>query len=261
LSPVAEPLAMVDMSNLPARKCNRLSGSRTADFQIIIARSALDIIQSHGNASPNVEICGVLMGDVYRDNTGSYVLIDNIVRGNSASGSAGQVTFTAEIWQDIQTVVDRDFPNLRIVGWYHTHPGHGIFLSEMDLFIQQSFFDQRWQTALVYDPQNVETGIFGWVLDKTQKREYLIEEEEDTSMTTLNAEANADVLERTAEPTYIGPTTAIPHPWQVKPTKSRSLPTKIFLSFVVWGMFALLGLLAAMIFHSMHVELPKLPLH
>jgi len=252
---------MVDMSNLPARKCNRLSGFRTADFQIIIARSALDKIYSHGNASPNVEICGVLMGDVYRDNTGSYVLIDNIVRGTlprvvpPRSLSLLKSGRISRPWSTgISPICASSAGITRIQGMESSFPR---WICSFSRVFSISGGRRRWSMIR----KNVETGIFGWVLDKTQKREYLIEEEEDTSMTTLNAEANADVLERTAEPTYIGPTTAIPHPWQVKPTKSRSLPTKIFLSFVVWGMFALLGLLAAMIFHSMHVELPKLPLH
>ena len=36
---------------------------------------------------------------------------------------------------------------LKIVGWYHTHPGFGVEFSEMDLFIQQNFFGGPAQIA------------------------------------------------------------------------------------------------------------------
>jgi proteasome lid subunit RPN8/RPN11 len=54
------------------------------------------------------------------------------------------------------------------VGWYHTHPGFGIFLSNMDLFIHRNFFPQKWHIALVLDPVNKKSGYFCW--DKKQER-------------------------------------------------------------------------------------------
>ena len=48
--------------------------------------------------------------------------------------------------------MDAEHSEERIVGWYHTHPGFGIFLSGMDLFIQDHFFNLPWQVAFVYDP-------------------------------------------------------------------------------------------------------------
>ncbi|MCA1557569.1 MAG: hypothetical protein LC731_03400, partial [Acidobacteria bacterium] len=50
----------------------------------------------------------------------------------------------------------------RIVGWYHTHPRFGIFLSEMDVFIQKNFFSEPWQTAFVLDPVQRTEGFFIW---------------------------------------------------------------------------------------------------
>ena len=49
-----------------------------------------------------------------------------------------------------------------MVGWYHTHPGFGIFLSGMDQFIHQNFFTQKWHIALVLDPIAKSGGFFCW---------------------------------------------------------------------------------------------------
>src|SRR5207247_9572037 len=58
--------------------------------------------------------------------------------------------------------MDQSYPDMRILGWYHTHPGHGIFLSDMDLFIHKHFFNLPWHVAFVFDPQNQEEGLFAW---------------------------------------------------------------------------------------------------
>jgi proteasome lid subunit RPN8/RPN11 len=53
-----------------------------------------------------------------------------------------------------------------VVGWHHTHPGFGVFLSGYDLFIHQHFFREPWQIALVIDPQRQELGFFQWRGDR-----------------------------------------------------------------------------------------------
>ena len=54
------------------------------------------------------------------------------------------------------------YPEYDIVGWYHTHPSFGIFLSHHDLFIHQHFFAQPLQVAYVVDPINQTRGFFQW---------------------------------------------------------------------------------------------------
>jgi proteasome lid subunit RPN8/RPN11 len=59
-----------------------------------------------------------------------------------------------------------------IVGWYHTHPGFGIFLSGMDQFIHQNFFIQLWHVALVLDPVARRSGFFCWDRRKSRVDPY-----------------------------------------------------------------------------------------
>src|SRR5205085_3445685 len=129
--------------------------------------------------SPEAEICGVLVGNVWRDNLGPYLLIHASIRGDQASERATQVTFKAETWTHFQTVMERDHPDARIVGWYHTHPGFGIFLSGMDLFIQDNFFNLPWQVAFVYDPTSGEEGLFVWHAGQSDREPFLIQEDTD----------------------------------------------------------------------------------
>jgi hypothetical protein len=49
-----------------------------------------------------------------------------------------------------------------MVGWYHTHPGWGVFLSGPDSFICRNFFNRPLDLALVIDPCRQDRGFFQW---------------------------------------------------------------------------------------------------
>jgi hypothetical protein len=67
----------------------------------------------------------------------------------------------------VHRTLDRDFPDEeQIVGWYHSHPGFGIFLSEHDLFIHRNFFGGPSQIAVVVDPLAGTEGVFAWRDDR-----------------------------------------------------------------------------------------------
>ena len=155
-------------------------GARASGYQVVVKRSVLNAISRHGKTTEEVEVCGVMVGDVYRDDAGIYLYVDACIVGEKAGHSAAQVTFTAETWTHIQGVMEVEHPDSRIVGWYHTHPGFGIFLSDMDLFIHGNFFNLPWQIAFVFDPISGEEGLFIWRDGKTERVHFFIEEDEPT---------------------------------------------------------------------------------
>jgi proteasome lid subunit RPN8/RPN11 len=115
-------------------------------------------IRRHARASPQTEVCGVLIG---HDSSDLVRIVACIEGQNTAQGDA-HVTFTQETWAQIFTVKDKQYPGHRIVGWYHSHPGFGIFLSGPDTFLHTSYFSAAGQVAWVYDPRSDEEGCFGW---------------------------------------------------------------------------------------------------
>ena len=179
-APTRDPsldVTKVDAAEFPYRPIERLAGVREPRFQVVIKQSVLDEIHAHGKSSPEAEICGVLVGNVFRDDAGPYLYINHSIRGDSAVNRAAQVTFKAETWTHIQNIMERDHPDEKIVGWYHTHPGFGIFLSGMDLFIQDNFFNLPWQVALVYDPTSGEEGVFVWHAGNSDREPFLIQDD------------------------------------------------------------------------------------
>lgn len=107
---------------------------------------------SHAKESLEAEVCGVLVGELCEDQQGIWVSVKAAIRGTSAKQGGAHVTYTQETWDKIYEIKDRDYPKLKIVGWYHSHPGFGVELSEMDRFIQKNFFSGPAQLALVLDP-------------------------------------------------------------------------------------------------------------
>jgi proteasome lid subunit RPN8/RPN11 len=116
-------------------------------------------IRQHARSSSKNEICGVLIGQD-RDHR---IEVAACIEGQNAEEGGAHVTFTQNTWEHIYAVKDQNYPQERIVGWYHSHPGFGVFLSDHDTFIHKNFFSSPGQVAWVFDPHSDEEGCFGWV--------------------------------------------------------------------------------------------------
>ena len=148
---------------------------RRSAVRVVIKQSVLNDIHQHGQSRTDVEICGVMIGEGYRDEHGPFVYVEGNIRGQHSDSQVAQVTFTGETWNHIHNELDQKFPELRILGWYHTHPGFGVFLSGMDLFIHENYFSGNEQLALVYDPIGGDEGLFVWREGVAQREGFSIE--------------------------------------------------------------------------------------
>lgn len=127
-----------------------------------IALDALQDMIGHGSAETSREVGGILLGQFVRVPQGALTRVDDIIIADSAEASLTHVTFTHESWAQIHRQLDQRTDGVRIVGWYHTHPGFGPFLSGQDLFIQRNFFNNPLHLALVLDPVQNLFATFGW---------------------------------------------------------------------------------------------------
>ncbi|MEM6315409.1 MAG: Mov34/MPN/PAD-1 family protein [Planctomycetota bacterium] len=173
--------ASVIGTSLPRRLIKRTNAQRKHAFQVVIRRSALEAMQTHAKSRTDVEVCGVFVGDLYRDHFGPYLLISAAIAGHAATQRGSSVTFTADTWTAVMDKMEADHPDRKMAGWYHTHPDFGVFLSDADIFIQRNFFDLPWQAAIVIDPVRDETGSFVWRGGEPQREPFLIEEETTTT--------------------------------------------------------------------------------
>jgi len=136
----------------------------TADLPIFLDRRAADAIERHALTDTSVELGGILLGKECLDPaTGEpFVWVTQSLEAKHYANTQASFTYTHDSWEEITRERDRRFPDFDIVGWYHTHPNFGIFLSHHDLFIHHNFFAQPLQVAYVVDPINQTRGFFQW---------------------------------------------------------------------------------------------------
>lgn len=142
--------------------------SGTRPFRVFFDRNSHAGIAAHAKEDTSVEICGVLVGNWKQDDDGPYAEILNFIRCDNATSKFAEVTFTHDSWTFIHNEMDAKYPDARILGWYHSHPDFGIFLSEPDVFIHRNFFDSPGQIAYVVDPVRELEGVFQWQAGQPQ---------------------------------------------------------------------------------------------
>jgi proteasome lid subunit RPN8/RPN11 len=134
------------------------------DLPIFVDHRTADAMERHALSDTSVELGGILLGKECVDEaTGvPFVWVSESLEAKHYANTQASFTYTHDSWEEITRERDRRFPELDIVGWYHTHPSFGIFLSHHDLFIHQHFFAQPLQVAYVIDPIQQTRGFFQW---------------------------------------------------------------------------------------------------
>jgi len=125
-------------------------------FYVSISKAALEKLVDHAKSTPNQQVVGVLIGKM-SDQT---IIVEEAVSGE-IEAQPGKATLRGE---SIAKIAD-DIISKRIagnvVGWYHSHPGYGVFMSDIDISTQgrlQQF--SPYIVALVVDPSTADTGFF-----------------------------------------------------------------------------------------------------
>ncbi|MEM8859961.1 MAG: hypothetical protein AAGD96_16655 [Chloroflexota bacterium] len=162
---------------------NRLAGRKLdvdtpypAACDILFMEQAFEDAKAHSLTSLRREVAGFMIGPPpEKQPDGRYVVhVTQMIPAQHTVMQGASVTYTPESWRTIHDWLLENYPDEDqiIVGWYHTHPGFGIFLSNMDLFIHRNFFPQKWHVALVLDPVNFKSGYFCWNKAQTQIMPY-----------------------------------------------------------------------------------------
>lgn len=131
---------------------------------------------------------GMLIGDIIEEFGKTNVLINGFIEAKHCEATPTTLKFTHETWEYVHKETEKKFPGKKIVGWIHTHPDFGIFLSEYDKFIQENFFKEEYQIAYVIDPIQKIEGFYFWINRKIERcRGFYIFDKTGTKI-SINAE-------------------------------------------------------------------------
>lgn len=137
-----------------------------APVRIIVGQRVYQQVMHHTQQHPTHEVGGVLLGRAYNHEGNTYVeAIESLAAPETHAGPA-HLTFTPDSWSAINQQLEKEHPDLKIVGWYHSHPRMDIFFSGQDRFLHKNFFPEPWHIALVVEPHKHYGGFFTWQDDE-----------------------------------------------------------------------------------------------
>lgn len=112
---------------------------------------------------------GMLVGSVIEEFGKTNIVISGFVEAKYCEATPTTLKFTHETWEYVHKEIEKKHKGKKIVGWIHTHPDFGIFLSEYDKFIHQNFFNEDYQIAYVVDPIQSIEGFYFWINGKIER--------------------------------------------------------------------------------------------
>ena len=139
------------------------------DVKVYIKQDVYKDLEKYALEDTTHERGTIILGDYYQNLGKMHVVISNYIEARYTDASASTLTFTHETWDYVHKEHDAKYPDKKIVGWQHTHPSYGIFLSNYDLFIHENFFNLPFQVAYVIDPIQRIRGFFQWKNDRIEK--------------------------------------------------------------------------------------------
>ena len=129
---------------------------------VVIPETVFQRILDHVRSDTSVELGGVLFGRAFHvpERDCFVTVVTHSAAGHGARSGAASLEIGTEAWSSILADANRAAVEDPVVGWYHSHPNLGVFLSGVDRRTQQAHFPHEWSVALVVDPVRNRFGAF-----------------------------------------------------------------------------------------------------
>lgn len=174
--PIELALPLEKLPSIDLLRSQRIVAERKEPFQVYIVEAAHRKAWRHVGKSPNVECGGILMGYPFQtlDRQITFIVIVDVIFQDSNNRSVGHFTVSPAEIAEARIEIERD--GYFSVGWYHSHPGHGVFLSGQDMTIVRSIYNSDWHVAWVIDPVREEEAFFQGAEGERLSGHYLLGE-------------------------------------------------------------------------------------
>lgn len=128
---------------------------------VFMSQPAYSRICVHSVSDLKNEVGGILIGQwCLGEEHEQFIVVEHALPARHTRQGSVYLTFTQDSLVEIHDQIDTNYPGQKIVGWYHTHPSMGIFLSHYDTWLHRNFFPEPWQVALVVEPISATGGFF-----------------------------------------------------------------------------------------------------
>ncbi len=131
-------------------------------------------VNAHAESDTGHEVGGMLLGHACQTpESQPYVIIEAQLPAHHVDQGPAHLTFTSNTLTDLLNRQEELYPDLKVVGWFHTHPGLSVFLSSYDIWLHTHFFPKPWHVALVIDPVANRAGFFRYANGQLDPRNYV----------------------------------------------------------------------------------------
>jgi proteasome lid subunit RPN8/RPN11 len=132
------------------------------ELPVFVTQTVYETINKHANTDLDNEVGGWLAGRWCKDvDSGrQFVVVEALLPAQQVRSGSTFLTFTHDSQVAMLAALEERYAKKGVVGWYHTHPRMGIFLSGYDTWLHNHFFPHPWQVALVVEPHSKQGGFF-----------------------------------------------------------------------------------------------------
>ncbi len=130
------------------------------DLKIFILDEVYEHIKRYAQTDLKNELGGVLLGRLVHKDAYDILIVNGVLDAKHTVRVEETLEFTEKTWDSIHREKEAYFTDSEVIGWFHTCPGYGVFLSTEDAFVQNNFSDFLWQLACVADPVSNNMGFF-----------------------------------------------------------------------------------------------------
>ncbi len=128
--------------------------------ELFMGKSVISKMAFHADLgfADNKEVMGLIMGSLYVDDEGEYA----VAEGTATSGLVAtdvSVRFDPDSIEDLFSSIDENKCNT-VIGWYHSHPGFGCYMSDVDVKTHKEIFGGRTGFSAVLDPSDETLMVF-----------------------------------------------------------------------------------------------------
>ncbi|MDD1771657.1 MAG: Mov34/MPN/PAD-1 family protein [Methanomassiliicoccales archaeon] len=158
---------------LPKEALPLYSDKGEADMYLF--KTAEEKVRNHAlsKVDEGLEVMGFLLGEVFTDHGHEYTVVRDVATTDLEATSVS-VKFDPEGFEALFATLECARFRYVLVGWYHSHPGHGCFLSSTDIATQKGMFDRPYHTALVVDPVRKHIDAFCLSKGEVKRRKFLV---------------------------------------------------------------------------------------
>lgn len=130
----------------------RQMGAADEGLRIYMEDYVHTYLYQYARSSVNGEKLAVLMGKTNIINGQKTVFISGVVQARFTEKIKGVETITTQSWKYISEEIEKYFSTLEIVGWMHSRPSFGAFVTSRDEAYHKKVFKNESQIFFVVDP-------------------------------------------------------------------------------------------------------------